>query len=114
MGSGEVETALEGFALVADPMLNKGTAFSETERDVFRLHGLLPPHVGKLEQQAARRLKALRGYQSNFERYAFLRELQDTIRELALERGMDPAELDRLLDPAAMTEPGLGSGGGGG
>ena len=36
-----------------------------------------------------------------------------TIRELALERGMDPGELDRLLDPAAMTEPGLGTGGGG-
>ncbi|HEY6014192.1 MAG TPA: lyase family protein, partial [Candidatus Limnocylindrales bacterium] len=36
-----------------------------------------------------------------------------TIRELALERGMDPGELDRLLDPAAMTEPGLGAGGGG-
>jgi fumarate hydratase class II len=37
-----------------------------------------------------------------------------TIRELALERGMDPEELDRLLDPAAMTEPGLGGGPGGG
>ena len=37
-----------------------------------------------------------------------------TIRELALERGMDAAELDRLLDPAAMTEPGLGGGAGGG
>ncbi len=37
-----------------------------------------------------------------------------TIRELALERGMDPAELDRLLDPAAMTEPGLGAGSPGG
>ncbi len=37
-----------------------------------------------------------------------------TIRELALERGMDPAELDRLLDPAAMTEPGFGAGGAGG
>ena len=37
-----------------------------------------------------------------------------TIRELALERGMDPADLDRLLDPAAMTEPGLGAGGAGG
>ena len=36
-----------------------------------------------------------------------------TIRELALERGMDPADLDRLLDPAAMTEPGLGEGAGG-
>jgi fumarate hydratase class II len=33
-----------------------------------------------------------------------------TIRDLALERGMDPAELDRLLDPASMTEPGLGGG----
>jgi fumarate hydratase class II len=32
-----------------------------------------------------------------------------TIRELALERGLDPAELDRLLDPAAMTEPGPAS-----
>jgi fumarate hydratase class II len=37
-----------------------------------------------------------------------------TIRELALERGLDAAELDRLLDPAAMTEPGLGGGPAGG
>jgi fumarate hydratase class II len=37
-----------------------------------------------------------------------------TIRALALERGMDAAELDRLLDPAAMTEPGLGGGSAGG
>ncbi|MBI1213260.1 MAG: oxaloacetate-decarboxylating malate dehydrogenase [Alphaproteobacteria bacterium] len=75
---GEVETDLEGFALVSDPMLNKGTAFTETERDAFRLHGLLPPHVGTLERQAERRIKALRRYQTSFERYAFLRELQDT------------------------------------
>ena len=37
-----------------------------------------------------------------------------TIRELALERGMAPADLDRLLDPAAMTEPGLDGGQAGG
>src|SRR4029079_12124284 len=37
-----------------------------------------------------------------------------TIRELALERGLAADELDRLLDPAAMTEPGLGGGPGGG
>ena len=37
-----------------------------------------------------------------------------TIRELALDHGMDPAELDRLLDPASMTEPGLGGGPAGG
>jgi fumarate hydratase class II len=37
-----------------------------------------------------------------------------TIRELALERGLDASELDRLLDPAGMTEPGLGGGPAGG
>ena len=37
-----------------------------------------------------------------------------TIRELGLERGMDPGDLDRLLDPASMTEPGLGGGPAGG
>jgi fumarate hydratase class II len=33
-----------------------------------------------------------------------------TIRELAIERGIAPDRLDELLDPAAMTEPGLGGG----
>jgi fumarate hydratase, class II len=37
-----------------------------------------------------------------------------TIRELAIERGMTADDLDRLLDPASMTEPGLGGGPGGG
>ena len=37
-----------------------------------------------------------------------------TIRELATERGIAPDRLDRLLDPASMTEPGLGRGAGGG
>jgi fumarate hydratase class II len=37
-----------------------------------------------------------------------------TIRDLATERGVAPDRLDELLDPAAMTEPGLGKGGGGG
>ncbi|MEX2183202.1 MAG: class II fumarate hydratase [Chloroflexota bacterium] len=37
-----------------------------------------------------------------------------TIRELALERGLAADDLDRLLDPAAMTEPGLGEGPAGG
>ncbi len=37
-----------------------------------------------------------------------------TIRESALERGLDPATVDRLLEPGAMTEPGLGGGPAGG
>lgn len=73
-----VETRLTGIDLLNRPLLNKGTAFSEDERDMFRLHGLLPPHIGSLGVQVARRLRALRGQATDFERYAFLRELQDS------------------------------------
>ena len=37
-----------------------------------------------------------------------------TIRELALEKGIAAADLDTILDPAKMTEPGLGAGAAGG
>ncbi|WP_341315365.1 NAD-dependent malic enzyme [Paraburkholderia sp. IMGN_8] len=73
-----VETDLTGFDLINTPMLNKGTAFTDEERCTFRLHGLLPPHVGTLEEQVERRLKVLRAFETDFERYAFLRELQDS------------------------------------
>jgi malate dehydrogenase (oxaloacetate-decarboxylating) len=72
-----IETPLMGYDLINSPMLNKGTAFVEVERDLFRLHGLLPPHIGSLDDQVVRRLKVLRAFETNFERYAFLRDLQD-------------------------------------
>ena len=56
----QIETDMMGYDLINTPMLNKGTAFTEAERDTFRLHGLLPPHVGTLDEQVARRLKVLR------------------------------------------------------
>src|SRR5262245_32078378 len=68
---------LTGIDLLNQPLLNKGTAFTGAERDAFQLHGLLPPHVGTLDEQVSRRLKALRRFGSDFERYAFLRDLQD-------------------------------------
>jgi malate dehydrogenase (oxaloacetate-decarboxylating) len=71
-------TALSGYELLADPQFNKGTAFSESEREAFDLHGLLPPNVATLDEQVSRRLQALRGFETDLERYAFLRELQDT------------------------------------
>jgi hypothetical protein len=49
-------TALSGYELLADPQFNKGTAFSETEREAFDLHGLLPPNVATLDEQVSRRL----------------------------------------------------------
>src|SRR5262249_5705126 len=76
--SHHVETALSGYELLNDPLLNKGTAFTETERDAFDLHGLLPPHVAELDYQVQRRLAAFRELGSHLQRYVFLRGLQDT------------------------------------
>src|SRR5262244_4460104 len=73
-----VETALSGYELLNDPLLNKGTAFTEAERDAFDLHGLLPPHVAELDYQVQRRLAAFRGLGSDLQRYVFLRGLQDS------------------------------------
>ncbi len=73
-----IETSLTGYDLINQPMLNKGTAFTDDERDAFGLHGLLPPHIGDLEAQIKRRLRALDGLPDGFEQYAFLRELQDS------------------------------------
>jgi len=43
-----------GMALLRDPLLNKGTAFTEQERDTLGLRGLLPAHVLSMEAQAGR------------------------------------------------------------
>ena len=72
-----IETDLTGSDLLSNPLLNKGTAFTESERDTFGLHGFLPPHIGCLEEQIDRRMQALHDLQSDFERYVFLRGLQD-------------------------------------
>ena len=71
------QVSLTGYDLINSPRLNKGTAFSDKERDEFDLHGLLPPHVGNLDEQVERRLEALRDQPSSFRRYSFLRDLQD-------------------------------------
>jgi malate dehydrogenase (oxaloacetate-decarboxylating) len=72
-----VNVKLEGLALLTNPLLNKGTAFTEEERTAFGLHGLLPPHISALDEQMTRRLQAVRRFETNLERYLFLRGLQD-------------------------------------
>jgi malate dehydrogenase (oxaloacetate-decarboxylating) len=74
----EQVVAMDGLELLSSPRWNKGTAFTNHERDVFSLHGLLPPHVGNLDDQIARRLAALDDQVTAFNKYSFLRDLQDT------------------------------------
>jgi malate dehydrogenase (oxaloacetate-decarboxylating) len=73
-----IETELRGHRLLTDAVLNKGTAFTESERTAFGLHGLLPPALETLEQQCARAYEAYRQKDSDLERHIYLRALQDT------------------------------------
>jgi malate dehydrogenase (oxaloacetate-decarboxylating)(NADP+) len=66
-----------GLALLRDPALNKGTAFSDAERDRLGLRGLLPPHVCSQQEQIARVLENLRRKPSALEKYIDLNALHD-------------------------------------
>jgi malate dehydrogenase (oxaloacetate-decarboxylating) len=73
-----LEVPLTGFDLINSPRPNKGTAFSDHERDIFGLHGLLPPRIGTLDEQVERRMRALAYQPTPFAKYSLLRDLQDT------------------------------------
>src|SRR4051794_24532888 len=66
-----------GMAVPRDPLLNKGTAFTENERDALGLRGLLPAHVLSLEEQAARVLNNMRHLPDDLAKYVALNELHD-------------------------------------
>ena len=66
-----------GFQLLHDPTLNKGTAFSEAERDALGIRGLLPPHVCTQQEQMNRVIENYRRLPSNLEKYIFLTALHD-------------------------------------
>ena len=67
-----------GMELLDSPLLNKGTAFGDEERTAFRLHGLLPPHIETLDEQAVRAYEAFDRKTDDLERHIYLRALQDT------------------------------------
>lgn len=64
-----------GVTLQRDPFLNKGTSFSEEERDRLGLRGLVPPRVNSLEEQVQRVLGNLRQKPHDLDRYIFMMSL---------------------------------------
>jgi malate dehydrogenase (oxaloacetate-decarboxylating)(NADP+) len=66
-----------GVELLHAPLLNKGTAFSEAERDALGLRGLLPPRIFTQEEQLVRVLENIRKKNSPLEKYIYLVGLQD-------------------------------------
>lgn len=73
-----LETSLTGKQLLTIPQLNKGTAFSQTERHDFKLFGKLPEHEESLEEQVQRAYLQYQSYSTPLQKNTFLNKLHDT------------------------------------
>jgi malate dehydrogenase (oxaloacetate-decarboxylating) len=72
-----VPITFRGPALLNTPVLNKGCAFSQQERDAFDLNGLLPQRFESLELQARRAYKQYQSFDEPINKHIFLRGIQD-------------------------------------
>ena len=66
-----------GMALLRDPLLNRGTGFTNEERDALGLRGLLPANVLSMQAQAERVLTNLRKLPNDLDKYVALNALHD-------------------------------------
>ena len=73
-----LQTRLRGRQLLADPALNKGTAFSHEERQALGLEGLLPEAVESLEIQVARTWHCFQGLSGDLEKFRFAQALRQS------------------------------------
>lgn len=73
-----LETNALGSALLTTAKLNKGTAFTETERQQFRLLGKLPYSIESLQQQEMRVYQQFLKKENNLEKHLYLRNLHNT------------------------------------
>jgi malate dehydrogenase (oxaloacetate-decarboxylating)(NADP+) len=76
--------SLRGLALLRDPLLNKGTGFTEQERDRLGLRGFLPAGVLSMQAQVERILVNLRSLPNDLDKYVALNSLHDRNEALFL------------------------------
>ncbi len=77
MNEKQVSELHRGVKILHDPMRNKGTAFTDAERETLGLRGLLPPRVHSPAEQELRVLGNIRDKPTDLERYLYLVALQD-------------------------------------
>jgi len=85
----------KGMAVLLDPLTNKGTAFTNRERDELDLHGLMPPIVSTMRQQLDRTYENFEAKTTNLERFT-LNRLRATIYKQTAVRARDVSAEFRL------------------
>lgn len=73
---------MQGFNILNNPFINKGTAFTKEEREKYGLVGMLPTHVQTLEEQATQAYAQFQSKPSDLEKRIFLMNLFNTNRTL--------------------------------
>lgn len=73
----KLPTTLRGVELIHDSRWNKGTGFTQRERDTLGLRGLLPPRILTIEEQLLRVRHNFDAKETPIEKYIFLVSLQD-------------------------------------
>ncbi|SEJ54323.1 malate dehydrogenase (oxaloacetate-decarboxylating) [Deinococcus reticulitermitis] len=76
-GHRSLHPLVRGFNLTRIPLLNKGTAFTEEERALLGLEGLLAPQVDDLEVLTERAYREFRKREAPMDQHVYLRNLQD-------------------------------------
>jgi len=72
-----LEVIVRGSDVLNEPLLNKGTAFTEEERDALGLRGLVPPKVVDIEEQVLRVMENYQRKTDPLEKFIFLTSLHD-------------------------------------
>ena len=75
--NGALETTLRGAEVLSTPLLNKGVAFTQNEREELGLRGLLPPAVLTLEEQARRAYEQFSSQPDDLLKNVYLTALHD-------------------------------------
>ncbi|KAL2826459.1 hypothetical protein BDW59DRAFT_145213 [Aspergillus cavernicola] len=73
---GPLKCPYQGATLLGNATYNKGSAFPNSDRDRFNLHGLLPPHIQTLDEQVSRAYQQYRSRADDLAKNTFMASMK--------------------------------------
>ena len=92
----EIKVHTSGVGVHGNNYVNKGTAFSKTERHDLGIDGSLPPAVRPLEQQVKNSVEKVLKKEDDIERYIYMRSLFD--RNVTLAHAVIATDIPRFME----------------